>query len=243
MKKIFTHIWLLPLILICGCNEKKHTPPPVERVALTTDFFRSMEENRSESAVYNGKAIVKRDPSFNHVRFLISIQESNEAIGNAQKHLDKGDLNAACNEVDRAARLYPDNHVLKRTRRKLEQLKNAENYIRQLKQANSAVAISEALENISSGLSLNITPELAEFLVKFEQKERASAAEEQKNTMKALEDASKDADKAKADDKKREDEARRIMEEISEDEAVGKDMREKAGPVPFAPGENVSEKK
>lgn len=233
MKKILTYILPLSLILICGCERKEHTPPPVERVALTTDFFKSAGENRSADAVFYGKTILRRNPSFNHVQSLISIHESNEAMGKAQLYLDQGKVNEAYNVVFKALKLYPDNEVLKRTRRKIEQLKSAEAYFAEIKRARSAAAISEARETIQSGLSLNMTPELQTYLARQARRERLLTRKEQQNTLAVLEEASKAAEKAKEEDAAREAENIRFMEEMADMSEEGQKMREEAGPVPF----------
>ena len=95
MKRIFAHICFLPLVIFCGCERKEHTPPPAERVALTVSFFKNAEEKNSDLAVYFGSAIYNMNKNRSHIRSLISIQESNEAVAQAQRMLDQNKVKEA----------------------------------------------------------------------------------------------------------------------------------------------------
>ena len=243
MKKILTYIWLVPLLIISGCERKKHTPPPVERVALTTDFFQKMEDGDSEAAVYSGKTILQRDGKQNHVRILVSFQESNEAVARAQEHLDRGDVDAAYNIIDRALKKHPENEELKFTARKLEQLKHAGTYFRAMEEADSAASVSETAENIRSGLSLNMTDELTAYLARHGVRENDLIRKEQQNTINVLEEASEAAERAKKEDAAREAENLRFIEERDNMSAEGRKMRDEAPLIPSDSNEDQSSKK
>ena len=242
MKKfsIYMTIFLAAAAMLTGCKRKEHTPPPEERVGLVVRFFKSMENNDSAAAVRRGHNLIAVDRTQNNVRTLVHLQESNEAVVAAQKQVDKGNINAAINIIEKALRLYPKNTTLESARSKLRQLRNAKSLINAMNKARNSSAMSSARSAAETGLSQNITPELQAFLNEYKQKEIDRAAHERKFTQKSLDDATDAAEKAKAEDAAREAENLRFMKMMAEKTAVGEKMRKEAGEVPFAPDAGVS---
>jgi len=200
---------------------------------MVVRFFNSMEKGESGTAVRQGEKLLALNPGRTHIQTLISIQESNEAIRNAQRHLDRRRINTALQKINDALKTYPDNDVLRRSRIKLTELTNAEKYFREMDRAKTASAMNEARETIESGLSNNHTPKLREYLLACEDIEKGLALKEQQNTQASLEAASAAAEKAKAEDAAREAENIRFMEDMAKMTDAGEKMRQEAGEVPF----------
>ncbi len=250
MKKFVTYFLPLILFCLCGCERKEHPAPPVERVALTVRFFSSMEKRDSAAAVIQGRNILARDASQNHILTLVSIQESNHAIANAQRRLNAGKIArvqhrcaqdparpcAQCSALDiieNALARYPDNSILKNTRYKLLELLNAERYFREMDLATTSAAITEARETIESGLFRNMTPELTAFLNLCKAREAALAARERAASRETREAARSDAAEAEVSDARRSQEDARHSEATAAESQVSQQMRDAAGPVPF----------
>ena len=251
MKRFFA-AYFLPLILIClcGCEQKKHQAPPLERISLVVRFFSSMEKQDSAAAVIQGRNIHARDTSQNHILTLISIQESNNAIANAQKKLNAGKITRIphrCNQdparpceqcsaldiIENALQKYPDNSILKNTRYKLMELRHAERYFREMDQAATSAAITEARETIESGLFRNNTPELTAYLNRCRAKEETLAARERQLSQETREKARSDADAARISDVRRSQEDSRHSAATAAESQESQRMRDAAGPVPF----------
>ncbi|MBE6377769.1 MAG: hypothetical protein E7051_02995 [Lentisphaerae bacterium] len=231
--------------LLCGCEDKKHTPPPMERVSLVVRFFNSMKYKDSSAAVRQGQNIFSLDRSQNNVRTLIHIQESNEAVVEAQKLIDSGNINGALGIIVKTLALYPQNNTLENARAKLRQLRNAEQLLAAMQKARSSSAMSSARSAAETGLSRNMTPQLQKYFENYKLKEAKQAEFERKHTANSLEAASAAAEKAKAEDAAREAENIRFMQAMAEKTAIGEQMRKDAGEVPFEPdaGMNNNEKK
>ena len=233
MDRIFTLIIVSALLLAAGCKQEKHTPPPVEKIALTVRFFESMQNGNSAAAVRQGKNIFNLDRSQNHVSTLISIQESNETIVAAQKLLNSGKVIQALALINNALKNYPENNVLRRSKIKLEELKNAGKYLTAMTRARTAAAMNSARETASIGLSANRTAKLQKFFDDYEVLEQKMAKLEQQKTQDSLEAASAAAEKAKAEDARREAENLRFMQEIEKMSGEGEKMRQSARDIPF----------
>ncbi len=226
--------------LLCGCEDKKHTPPPVERVGLVVRFFNSMKNKDSASAVRQGQNIYSIDRTQNNVRTLVHLQESNEAIIDAQKLIDKNNINGALGVIVRTLALYPQNNTLENARAKLRQLRNAEPLLAAMQKARSSSAMSSARSAAETGLSQNITPELNKYFENYKLKEAKQAEFERKHTTDSLEAASAAAEKAKAEDAAREAENIRFMQQMTQATAIGEQMRKDAGAVPFEPDAGIN---
>jgi len=242
MDRYITLIITSFLLILTGCKQEKHTPPPVERISLVVRFFDSIQNGDPEAAVRQGKNIFNLDRSQNHVSTLISIQESNETVVNAQKLLDSGKVSLALSLITNALKTYPENNVLRRSKIKLEELKNAQKYLVAMTRARTAAAMSSARETAEIGLSSNKTDKLQKFLDDYETRVQELTKLEQKKTQDSLEAASAAAEKAKAEDARREAENIRFMQEIEKMSGEGEKMRQNAGEIPFEP-DNTSENK
>ena len=233
--KHFVLITLLSITvaLLCGCENKKHTPPPVERVALVVRFFNSMKNKDSAAAVRQGQNIYSIDRSQNNVRTLVHLQESNEAIVEAQKFIDNSNINAAIGVVVKTLALYPQNNTLENARSKLRQLRNAEHLLAAMQKARTSSAMSSARSAAETGLSQNITPQLQKYFEDYKLLEAKQSEYERKHTVDSLEAASAAAEKAKAEDAAREAENIRFMQQMTQKTAIGEKMRKDAGAVPF----------
>lgn len=246
MKHLLTNFLTITLLFaLCGCERRSaHTPPPVERLSLVIRFFNSIKDKDSNTAVIQGKKIFALDNTQNHVAELISIQESNSTVGDAQFYLGKRNVAMAQKVITDAQKKYPDNEVLKRSALKLRELSNAKKYFYEMDKARSSAAMSNARETMETGLSENMTPELIAYLEEYKKRENAVAQREQINTQAAMEAATLAAEKAKAEDSKREEENLRMQKEMSQLSQQSENMRRDAGNVPFEPEPaNTSEKK
>ena len=226
----FIITFLAAVTLLCGCERKPHTPPPVERVALVVRFFNSMENKDYASAVRQGYNIFNLDRTQNNVQTLIYLQESNEA--------DK--VHKALPVIEKALKLYPQNNTLESTRAKLRQLRNAQSLIASMKKARTSSAMSSARSAAETGLSQNVTPQLQAFFDNYKQLEAKQADFERKHTADSLEAATAAAEKAKAEDAAREAENLRFMQEMAAKTAIGEKMRKDAGSIPFEPDAGVN---
>lgn len=243
MKKIFLYISIASFIFFCGCERRKHTPPPTEEISLTVRFFNSMAKHDSATAVRQGIKIYNLDRSQNHVYTLVTIQESNEAVSMAQKFIDEGNIEKALDVIEKARKQYPQNNTLEIARTKLRQLRNAPALLSAMINARTYSAMSGARSAAETGLSQNMTPELYAFFRSYEQKEQIVAQQERKKTRDTLEAASSAAEKAKAEDARREAENLRFIEEMERKTREGEQMRQDAGAIPFEPDENPNDGK
>ncbi|MBR7131713.1 MAG: hypothetical protein IKC82_07005 [Lentisphaeria bacterium] len=242
MNKFIT-IPIITILLAAGCGKSEHPDPPVERVGLAVRFFKSMAKRDAGIAVRQGKNLLALDRSQNNIRTMIAIQESNQAIADAQKLLDEGKVDQALQVIDRRLQEFPDNYALAGTRAKLRQLRNAEKLLNDMKRARNAAAMSGARSAAETGLSQNTTTKLADFFRKYEAKEKKIAALERKNTQASLDAASDAAERAKAEDARREAENLAFMQEMAEKTGESEKMRKEAGGVPFDPSAGSGEKR
>ncbi|MBE6356255.1 MAG: hypothetical protein E7058_03980 [Lentisphaerae bacterium] len=205
---------------------------------MVVRFFKSVENKNSDSAVIQGKKIFALDETQNHVATLVSIQESNSTIADAQFYLVRGKIANAQKVIEKSRHIYPDNDVLKRSAIKLAELRNAEKYFSAMDNARGSAAMSDAREMTETGLSENMTPELIEYLRQYELREKAVAQKEQINTQAAMEAATQAAEKAKAADALREQENLRMHQELNQLAQKSESMRRNAGDVPFEAEDN-----
>lgn len=233
-------LFLAAATALTGCERKGQTYPPVERISLVVRFFKSMENHDSSAAVRQGHNILALDRSQNNVRTLIHLQESNEAVIEAQKLINRGKINEAVDVIEKNLQLYPRNTTLESARSKLRQLRNAKSLLTAMKKARNSSAMSSARSAVETGLSQNITPELQAYLNDYKQKESNRAVYERKHTQKSLDEATAAAEKAKAEDATREAENLRFMQMMAEKTAKGEKMRKEAGEVPFEPDAGVN---
>ena len=237
MKKLTTipFLVILTVITISGGCSKPRKPLQMERLALTVRFFESISEKNSAAAVRQGKKLYAINPSQEYILRLTSIQESNDAVKNAQNLIRQGRINEALPIVALAVKQYPDNRTLVTTYPKLIQLRNAEKLLKAMDQAKNSSAMRGARIAAKAGLSRNITPLFQQYLDSYEKREKALAQKEKENIIasgKAVDQASVQAEK---DDINREKVNREFSKKIEILSQKGEQMRKDAGAVPFAP--------
>lgn len=239
MRKIFTIVALAALSIGgIGCSRRPHSAPPTERLALTIRFFRSVQSGDSAAAARQGRKLYMLDTRQDYILHLVSVQESNEAVGEARKLLLKGRINEALPIVSRAIRQYPDNRTLVSTYPKLVQLRNAEKLLKAMRDARQSSAMRGARIAARVGLSRNLTPAFNSYLEAYEKRERQVAERERKTIEKADQKATVDAKAALDADRKRAEADAQFQQNTSAKAAEGERVRKAAGEVPFEPGEN-----
>ncbi|MCI5778683.1 MAG: hypothetical protein MR051_02530 [Lentisphaeria bacterium] len=242
MKK-FIAIFILALLLTgsTGCG-KPHRRLPADKLALTVRFFRSIEAADPAAAARQGRKLYAMDPRQDFILRLISIQESNEAVGNAQKLIRQGRINEALPIVAAAAKQYSHNRTLVSTYPKLTQLRNAETLLAAMNRARTASAMRGARIAARAGLSRNLTPSLKDHLAKYEKLEQDTARKENEKLQDAGKKAADAARQSMTADRQREEAEQKFQQNTSEKTAEGERVRRDAGSVPFEPSEQPAEK-
>ncbi len=233
MKKIILYFTFPALLLsLCGCK-KPHPKPPTERVALTVRFFRSISSGDSAAAVRQGRKLYALAPEQDYILRLISIQESNDAVDNAQKLIRQGRINEALPVVAAAVKQYPHNRMLVSSYPQIIQLRNAEKLLAAMARAKNASAMRGARIAAQAGLSRNITPELRNFIDDYRKKENAATEAERAKALAAEKLADADARKAAEAAKLRAADEKIFQRTTAEKSADGERARQEAGAVPF----------
>jgi hypothetical protein len=240
MKNIFTLLFFTGVItILCGCG-REHKAPPTEKLALTTRFFRSIADNQPAQAVRQGRNLYALDKQQESILRLISIQESNEAVVNAQKLIRQGRINEALPIVAAAAKQYPHNRMLVSAYPKLVQLRNAEKLLLAMKNAKNASAMRGARIAARAGLSRNLTPDLRKYLQDYENLEKIVAKQEHDKIISANQQAQKELSDVKAADRKRAESEQLHQQRTAEKQAEGDQARSQAGAVPFEKTESTA---
>ena len=216
----------------CGCK-KPHPKPPTERLALTARFFRSIASSDSAAAVRQGRKLYALAPEQDYILRLISIQESNDAVANAQNLIRQGRINEALPIVAAAVKQYPHNRMLVSSYPKISQLRNAEKLLSAMNRAKNGAAMRGARIAARAGLSRNITPELQNFLDEYRKKENATTRAERAQALAAGKLADADARKAAEAEKLRAADEKIFQHATAEKSAKGERARQEAGAVPF----------
>ena len=231
MKRIVILTIILSALLLsaAGCSKRKHRKPPLERADLTVRFFKSIREKKSDLAVRQGRQLIAIDPSAEYIRDLISLQQSNDTIISAQKMVDQGKISDALKLVRENSKKYSDNHTLTDAYSRLLQLRNAERLLRAMSRARNSSSMRGARIAARAGLSLNMTPQLERFIVEYEKRETALAAQEKAQTRKAEKAAKLAAEQAKLEDVKRKAEDKKFAAESAKKIAEGERVSKAAG--------------
>lgn len=231
MKRIVILTIILSALLLsaAGCSKRKHRQPPLERADLTVRFFKSIREKKSDLAVRQGRQLIAIDPSAEYIRDLISLQQSNDTIISAQKMVDQGKISDALKLVRENSKKYSDNHTLSDAYSRLLQLRNAERLLRAMSRARNSSSMRGARIAARAGLSLNMTPQLERFIVEYEKRETALAAQEKAQTRKAERAAKLAAEQAKLEDVKRKAEDKKFAAESAKKIAEGERVSKAAG--------------
>lgn len=216
----------------CGCS-KPHQEPPTERLALTVRFFRSIASRDSAAAVRQGRKLYALAPDQDYILRLINVQESNDAVDNAQKLIRQGRINEALPIVAAAVKQYPHNRMLVSSYPKIIQLRNAEKLLAAMERAKSASAMRGARIAARAGLSRNMTPALQKHLDEYRKKENAATEAERKQTLATEKLADSDARRAAEAAKLRAADDKIFQKSAAEKSAAGERARQEAGAVPF----------
>ena len=221
------------LCVFCGCSEKPHKKPPTEKLALTVRFFDSIAAGKSDVAVRQGQKLYDTDNSQDFILRLIAIQESNEAVGNAQKLIRRGKIAEAVNIIDAAKKQYPKNQTLDAALIQVKELRDAEKLFRSMRNAKNASAMRSARIAAKARLSRNQTPALAKYFENYEKLEKFTEIQERTAVARAEKQASSAAAQASAADRRREGSNRQFQQSSSQQVAEGEKLRNEAGDIPF----------
>ena len=242
MRKILTSLLALPLLAAVGCQKPRSKTPPIGRLALTVRFFQSIAAKDTNAAVRQGEKLYAADPKQEYILQLVSIQESNETVAQAQKLIRTGKIAQALPLVTEAIKQYPNNRMLAASYPKISQLRNAEKLFIAMKNARNASAMRGARVAARAGLSRNLTPALEKYLDAYERREQLVGKREQETIEKAGKRAENDAKAVKAADTKRAESDRKFQQSTSQKTAEGERVRREAGDIPFEPGEEQEPK-
>ena len=218
-------------LLAWGCS-KPHPEPPTEKLALTVRFFESIRSGDSAAAARQGRKLYALAPENEQILRLVTIQESNDAVGNAQKLIRLGRINEALPVVAAAIKQYPANRNLKAAFPKLTQLRNAEKLLVSMQNAKNSSAMRGARIAARAGLSQNLTPALRRHLSEYEKTERTLAKRERDNIFRAGKRSTADARTAAEADRKRADADKLFQQSALDKTAEGERARSAAGAVP-----------
>lgn len=155
------------LLAGAGCSGE-HPEPPLERSRLVLRFFRSIRNGDYQSAVRQGGKIHSIDKHNSSVAGMVSVQESNVFIKQAQLALNRGDVEGAASVLADGRRTFPNNSELAVAYSRLRQLRNAEKLINAMLQARRSTSMEAAYSAASIGLSANSSPRLSAYFREYE---------------------------------------------------------------------------
>ena len=167
MKNSF-YILSLLLLAVAGCTPDV-PPPPVERNDLVVRFFRSLRSNSADSAVMQGEKLYVMDKRNYFLLKLISTQQANDYIRQAQSALNAGDLASAIKALETGIRRFPGNSELHKQLDKLRKLRNAERLFIAMRTAPNPTAMNSALAAAQAGLEGIESPKLAAFFATYKE--------------------------------------------------------------------------
>lgn len=154
------------VLFFSGCSPEV-PPPPVERNDLVVRFFRSLRNNAGETAALQGEKLYAMDKRNYFLLKLVSIQQANSYIHNAQRALNGGNLPQAIRELESGLRRFPDNAELHRQLDKLRKLRQAERLFIAMKSAPNPAAMNSALAAAQAGLQGIESPELNKYFANY----------------------------------------------------------------------------
>lgn len=173
MKNFSIQLFLLALsapLLFCGCQENDNAVPPTASSELMIRFFASMRKGDHASAVQQGVKLYALDNSQDSVIQLVMLEQANQYVTQAQKHLNTGNLKAASDVLVSGMKNYPENKNLPLYYRKVRQLRNVSSLLNAMKKANNSASMQAALTAARIGLAANTTPELEKYFREYEKK-------------------------------------------------------------------------
>lgn len=157
MRSVF---FIFPLLLIISGCGKDIPPPPVERNDLVVRFFRSLRNSGGEAAAVQGEKIYAMDKRNYFILDLISIQQANGCLLEAQGYLNAGKLESAIAVIRKGLRRFPQNRELHRQHDRLRKLRHAEKLFIAMRSAPNQAAMNSALIAARTGLSGIESPKL-----------------------------------------------------------------------------------
>ena len=187
MKKQLYILTVSTAILLCagGCKEA-HPAPPLERSELVLRFFQSIQQNRPEDAVLQGKKLEVHLYDKSLITSLTARQQSNSYLALAQQALNRLDHAAAEKAIRAGRRQYPNNRTLKQAEAKLQQLKPSPRLLAEMEKASSAPAMAAALTAATASVGSNTTPELEKYFVRYRARIALQQAKERKQFQEPL---------------------------------------------------------
>lgn len=226
MKRILNiSVALLMGAAISGCR-KPHRPPPLEQMALTARFFRSVSENQSEQAIRQGRKLLLLSPESVHISALIALQEANDTIGEAQNAVENGDINRALEIIREGRNKHVGNRTFSEVYPQVFQLRNAGKLLKAMLKAKNSSSMRGARIAARSGLSLNMTPELEKYLADYELRGAAVAAREREKSRAAERAAQEAALRAKNEERTRRIRENRFSRDAARKSAEGERLRQ-----------------
>lgn len=171
---------LAAVLLFAGGCSQEHPAPPLERSELVLRFFRSIQQNRPQVAVQQGRKLEVHLYDKSLITSLIALQQSNTYLSNAQKALNRLNHAAAAKAIREGLRKYPDNRTLREADQKIKQLRNVSALFAEMEKAKSAPAMSAAITAAAAGLGSNITPQVEKYFTRYRARIAQQQALEQK---------------------------------------------------------------
>lgn len=151
MRFVFSIIPLF-LLLLSGCG-RDVPPPPFERNDLVVRFFRSLRSSGGEAAAVQGEKLYAFDKRNYFIMDIVSIQQANGCILEAQGYLNAGQLDSAINVIRKGLRRFPENRELRKQYDRLRKLRHAEKIFIAMRSAPNPAAMNSALIAARTGLS------------------------------------------------------------------------------------------
>jgi hypothetical protein len=185
-KQIFIFTILAASLFLAGGCKKDHPVPPLERSELVLRFFRSIQQNRPQTAVQQGRKLEIHLYDKTVITSLIALQQSDSYLTEAQKALDKLDHAAAVKTIKRGLKQYPGNRALQEADLKLKQLKPLPQLFADMENAKSAPAMSAAVTAASASLGSYMTPETEKYFVRYRAKIARQLVKENKQLQEPL---------------------------------------------------------
>lgn len=157
---------LLFLLAVPGCR-REVPAPPMERNDLTIRFFRSLRNNEGTAAAMQGQKLYSMEKRNYFLLKLIEIQQANQCVRNAQRHLNAGQLESAIKEVETGLRRFPENRELFKNLETLRKLRYAHKYILEMQRAPNPTAMNSALFAARHALSGINCPDLNRYFTRY----------------------------------------------------------------------------
>ena len=173
-------------LFIAGGCKQDHPAPPLERSELVLRFFRSIQQNRPQTAVQQGRKLEIHLYDKTIITSLIALQQSASYLTEAQNALNKLDHAAAAKTIRTGLKQYPGNRALQEADLKLKQLKPLRQLFADMENAKSAPAMSAALTAASASLGSNMTPETEKYFVRYRAKIARQLVKENKQLQEPL---------------------------------------------------------